>query len=138
METENTETENEQTSQNPNKVTVSFKCNAELKTAIIKEAAQLDISLSEYTESIVLNRNEIKEPDSIISNDEVLQHQKTINELKQRLAFYENNLLYDLYDALKGEVVTYENSEGETVELSINDLTDVYTILINSFKINKP
>jgi hypothetical protein len=139
METENnTETVSEHTSQNPNKVTVGFKCHPELKTALLKEAKQLDISLSEYTESIVLNRQAVNKTESITTNDEILQYQKTIEQLKQRLAFYENNLLYDLYNAHKDEVVNYINSEGKTVELKINELTDVYTILINSFKINKP
>jgi len=139
METENsTETVNEHINQNPNKVTVGFKCHPEIKTALLKEATQLEISLSEYTESIVLNRQKETKLKSSINNDEILQHQKSIEELKQQLAFYENNLLYDLYHAHKDEIVNYINKEGKTVELKINELTDVYTILINSFKINKP
>ena len=139
METENnTETVTQHTNQNPNKVTVGFKCHPEVKTALLKEASQLDISLSEYTESIVLNRQKETKLKSPINNDALLQHQKTIEQLKQQLAFYENNLLYDLYNAHKDEIVSYINSNGETVELKITELTDVYTILLNSFKINKP
>jgi hypothetical protein len=39
-----------------------------------------------------------------------------------------------VYNAHKGEVVNYENSEGETIEITITEITDVYTVLVNSFK----
>jgi len=133
METENnTESVTEHTNQNQNKVTVGFKCHPEMKTALLKEAKQLDISLSEYVESLVFNRSELNRA----VNSE--QHIETINKLKHKIAFYENNLLTDLYNAHKNEIVSYINNVGKTIELEINELTDVYTILVNSFKINKP
>src|ERR1700757_1213488 len=127
-------TELEPVIKNQNKVTVGFKCHPEIKMELLKEATQLDISLSEYVESLVLNRNETNKT----VNPEIERHIETINKLKQKIAFYENNLLINLYNAHQNEIVSYINNEGKKMELKINELTDFYTILINSFKINKP
>ncbi|HXB40699.1 MAG TPA: hypothetical protein VNZ49_09160 [Bacteroidia bacterium] len=119
---------------NPNKVTVGFKCHPEIKLALSKEATQLNITLSEYVESLVLDQRNINNA----LNIKVQQYLNTIDELKHRIMFYENNLLVDLYIAHKDQVINYLNSESKTMELKILEITDVYTVLINSFKINKP
>ena len=140
METTNTQIENTQTeseltnpAKNTSKVTVGFKCHPELKLALSKEANQLEISLSEYVESVVLNRKEVNQTFS----PELQQHLNTINQLKQKIAFYENSLLVDLYNAHKNETITYANNKDEKIEIKINAITDIYTVLINSFKTKK-
>ncbi|HEX7413062.1 MAG TPA: hypothetical protein VF411_03370 [Bacteroidia bacterium] len=130
MKIENTETN----LKSPNKVTVGFKCHPEIKLTLSNEAKQLDITLSEYVETLILNKREENKAVNEIENDEIVQHQKTINELKHRIAFYENNLLADLYNANKNETICYINSKNETVKIKINEITDVYTVLVNSFK----
>ena len=119
---------------NQNKVTIGFKCRPEIKSTLSNEARQLGITLSEYVESLILNKQEANK----LINIESEQNIKTVNELKQKLAFYENNFLTDLFNEHKNKVVIYKNRENKSVELKINEINDIYTILINSFKINKP
>src|ERR1700761_5098913 len=103
METENNteKTEVESTFKNTHKVTVGFKCSPETKLTLSNEATQLGITLSEYVESLILSKRQVTKP----ASPEPDQNIQLIAKLKQRIAFYENDHLIDLYNAHKNKKV---------------------------------
>lgn len=109
------------------KVTLGFKCPAKVKLELANKAVELRISLSEYVESIVLNFYQSK--DHLESSIEELKR------LKATKNFYENGKLKHLFETYKGKSISYKNERGETVGLKLSNITDMYTLIINSFKI---
>ena len=107
-----------------NKITLGFKCTPRLKLKLAQEAQALNITLSEYVEGITENHD---------SGKNVLLAQKT-----KQVEFYENELLQTLYYQNKGKTFDFTNAKGETMKANVETIQDVYTILINSFKISKP
>lgn len=105
------------------KVTLGFKCSPQLKLQLANEAQRLNLTLSEYMESIAQNY------------DETVNH--VITQLKGDKQFYENEILLSHFAALKGKVIPLINERGEKTTITINSPKDVYTVLINSFKISK-
>ncbi len=116
-----------------NKVTLGFKCNPKVKLHLIQESQSLGISLSEYVENLVLNSNDLKS--QAIEEREALHSE--VNSLTKRLAIYENDILKQMHQKYAGKEVEYQDNNGENKKLKIADLTHIYTIIINSFKIEK-
>jgi hypothetical protein len=56
---------------------------------------------------------------------------------KQKIEFYENDILKNLFTVNKGKTFEFTSAKGETLKVTVNSLQDVYTILINSFKTSK-
>ena len=108
---------------NGSKLTIGFKCLPEKKYTLALEAEALGITLSQHVENQLMNLDRQKE-----------RYEKKINELEERIAFYENDTLTSFYNAYKLQNIKYVTSDGEAVELLINDIKDVYTVIINSFK----
>jgi hypothetical protein len=112
------------------KVTLGFKCSPQLKLQLAQKAANSGLTLSAYVESFLENSDK--------ANIELTQSfQKLTNEnivLSQKIRFYENDILKALEKNYKGKKVSYINSKGETINLEIQSLADVYTVMINSFK----
>ena len=109
--------------QSNKKVTVGFKCNPKLKLKLANEAQERGLTLSEYVENLLLTLEENKGV-----------NQKQIDDLTDRLAFYENEILLTFYKRYKGQDIRFNNVDGETMEIRISDPKDIYTVLINSFK----
>ena len=107
-----------------NKATLGFRCCPKLKLRLAQEAQKLNITLSDYVESIVSNY----EPG--VKN--------LAPELKAKIEFYENDILKDFFTANKGKTFDFKNAKGEPIKITINSLQDIYTVLINSFKTSKP
>lgn len=110
-----------------NKITLGFKCAPQLKLQLAQAAQKLNITLSEYVESIVINHNQ----------ESVNGLENVVNPLKEKLAFYENDMLKALFTEHKGKTYEFTNGSGKAMKVTVNGLQDVYTILINSFKISK-
>ena len=108
------------------KVTIGFKCNPKIKLKLAHEAGRYGLTLSEYVENILLDL------DGASKADETL-----INNLKEKLAFYENDILKHLFKKFNGELIEFKNEKGDDLKIRISKLTDIYTIIINSFKISK-
>lgn len=106
------------------KVTVGFKCHPELKLHLIHQAKKSALTLSEYVETLIQQ------------TDKAIQLEKAENDqLKDQLAFYENDILLRLYEEYQQKTVDFIAINGEKQSIKINSLKDMYTILINSFKI---
>jgi hypothetical protein len=108
------------------KVTVGFKCNPRLKLQLANEAKSRGLTLSEYVENLLLAQegsNQI--------NEEVIE------KLKEQLGFYENQTLLRFYDQYKGQEIKFNDTDGVLLQVKIKEPKDIYTVLINSFKVRK-
>ena len=115
-----------------NKTTLGFKCSPKLKLELATEAQKLQITLSEYVESIVSNYK-----GASCQVNQVNQLENQVNLLQQRLQFYENDILKGLFASNRGKTVDFKTAKGANMTVTINGLQDVYTLLINSFKTSK-
>jgi hypothetical protein len=108
------------------KVTVGFKCHPKLKLHLANEANKAGLTLSELVEVLLHGLTTATE----LEKDE-------LDTLKRRIAFYENEKLLRWYKLYKGQHVPYVNEQGQTVQIFIKEPQDIYTVLINSFKLKK-
>ena len=82
--------------------------------------------LSEYIETL------IQELDTAI-----LIERTEVIKLKENIAFYENEMLLNLFKEYENQPLKFVNAKGENIEIKISEPKDVYTVLINSFKSKK-
>ena len=106
------------------KVTVGFKCNPKIKLKLAQVASKYGLTLSEYIENLLLDLEGAKEPEA-----------NTILELKGKLAFYENDILKTLLKEYEGEEISFKNENDKDFKIKISELKDIYTVIINSYKI---
>ena len=83
-----------------NKSTLGFRCCPKLKLRLAQEAQKLNITLSDYVESIVSNY----EPG--VNN--------VLPELKAKIEFYENDILNGFFAANKGKTFDFKNRKRRT------------------------
>ena len=121
METQNSST--------VHKVLIGFKCSPSLRIALCEQAEKIGVTLSSHVETIV----------STYKNKEAEIHELAdkLKNLKEKIEFYENPFLKELFDKYKGQPISFLNRDKEKITITINDITDVFTIIINSFKIQK-
>lgn len=122
-----------------NKVTLGFKCNAQLKIDLAMEAQNYSMSLSEYVETIVDSRKTQNQAavssQNVNGESEIWQLNNQIKELKSRLSFfYEEPMIRRAFQNYKGQIVPYKDKDGIVRKDSIIKIEDVYKIL---FKTNK-
>lgn len=108
------------------KVTIGFKCNPKLKLHLANQAKNRGLTLSEYVENLLL----------VIEDADGLK-QKEIDKLKDQLAFYENGTLLNFYRKYNGQEIKFNNVDGDSMQVRIKGPKDIYTVLINSFKLSK-
>lgn len=109
------------------KVTVGFKCFNQVKFRLVNEAKDLGLTVSEYVEIIIENRDLISPTEG---NDR-------IGELKKRLAFYENSTLKEIFQKQKGKSFSFFDSNGQKQVGQINSLQDTYQIILSLAKNSK-
>jgi len=130
-----------------NKVTLGFKCEAGTKIQLAHEANQNGMTLSEYVETVVSMRHQkaatsahqkssytLSEWESKVNNAK-----KQSEQLQTHLDFYEkNSVLLELFKSYKGQSIPYLNAQGHKQTIIINQVSDVFTVLIHSFNPQKP
>ncbi len=122
-----------------NKVTLGFKCDAGTKIQLAQEAQQMGMTLSEYVDTVISSRK--SNTLSSTSNTSELAtklefQQREIQNLKRKVGFYENDLLKKAFQNRQGQKVEYKNIHGEKVSKTINQIEDVYTILLDTVKLS--
>lgn len=122
-----------------NKVTLGFKCSPQLKISLAQEAQGFSMSLSEYVEAIVENRNaqnQIQQLNQVNNTEaEVWQLNAQIKELTRKLSFYyEEPMMKQAFQTYRGQIVPYTDRDGIPRRDAITTMEDVYKIL---FKTNK-
>jgi len=120
----------EKIQQSKNKVTLGFKCNPEIKLTLANEAKQRGLTLSEYVENIIVNAVNEK----LQTKNETEKLTEIIKEQKERIEFYENDLLKKIYNENKNITAQFKNANGELIKLKISSIYDTYTMIINSFR----
>lgn len=122
--------------QSQTKVTLGFKCHPNVKLYLAQKAQQLGLTLSEYVENLIMNSEKLFEKIQSQEKGEKERLTKINHEQKVKIEFYENDFLKKLYDKYKNLIAEYKNEKNEKVNLKISDIQDIYTIIINSFKID--
>lgn len=119
-----------------NKVIIGFTCSPELKIMLAEKAIESGITLSKYVEELIIESDTISK-----KNDQLnitTKNLETLNgQLKKRKEVYENDTLKQFYSENKGQVINYINPTGNRISVTINDLPDIYNVIINSFKSKK-
>ena len=96
---------------------------------LCEQAEKVEVTLSSHVETIVSTYKN--------KEDEVKDLSELVKKLKDKVGFYENSFLRQLYDQHKGQSITLLNRDNQKITITIQDITDVFTIIINSFKIEK-
>jgi hypothetical protein len=102
-----------------NKVNLGCKCSPNLKMTLAKEALKYGMTLSEYVEILVSDRN----------LDTKMQEENQA--LKNKLSFYENEKLQAVYLKNKGTKSSFFNDLGKEEFIFIESIQDAYTAIIN-------
>ncbi len=129
-----------------NKVVIGFASNAGTKIQLAQEASKYGMSLSEYVDTIILNRNN---PQTASANEVIkevikpdLEAQKRIEAmntqiklLQTKVGFYENDALKSAYETNKGKLINVNDKNGKPISISINRIEDVYDVLLFTTKL---
>ncbi len=157
-------TENE-TGNSSSKPVTGVRTAPALKDALIKEAAEAGISLSEYCETVLYNRlkgnGESEQLAQVVAEQkkeierlkaqvvatggkqfEVVQAEneqlrKIIKEQNDQLAIYSDKRLLYLFDHLKGRKDTVENAYGDNFAITYQTPEHIIQALIYSTKLNQ-
>lgn len=129
-----------------NKVTLGFKCDAGTKIQLAHEANQSGMTLSEYVETVVSLRHQKTGTNTQKTNYSLSEWESKINnakrlseQLQTHLDFYEkNSVLLDLFKSYRGQNIPYLNVQGHRQNIIINQVSDVFTVVIHSFNPQKP
>ncbi|MES2795438.1 MAG: hypothetical protein V4683_05700 [Bacteroidota bacterium] len=125
-----------------NKVTIGFKADAVTKIQLAKEANECGLTLSEYIDYRLSQRNDdsfvnsIKEvivPDPKTLADLAIaqrMYQNAINKVK----FYENDFLQNAFRKYQGQSIKIEK-DGTIQEVVINSLEDTYIAILSTLKL---
>src|SRR5688572_11711792 len=105
------------------KVTLGFKCHPKVKLKLARMAIQSGITLSEYVENLIMDLDSDNRDGS-----------QTLDILKSKISFYENETLIQLFNQHKSKVISFTASNGQEMTIKVNEPKDIYTILMNSFK----
>lgn len=126
---------------NPVKVTLGFKCEGHDKIALANEAHKSEMTLSEYVEYIVSMRHAYKQASLISSQDitslkqEAVKRNDEILQLKQKLAFYEENKdLQRLLANYKGQTTTIRDFNSTERTITISKVADIFEVVVSTFK----
>lgn len=122
-----------------NKVTLGFKCSPQLKIGLAQEAQGFSMSLSEYVEAIVENRetqNQYTQPSQVSDSEAIIWQLKSqVKELTRKLSFfYEEPMMKRAFLNNQGKIISYTDKDGIPKKDAITSIEEVYKIL---FKTNK-
>lgn len=111
------------------KVTLGFRCHAAEKLRLAQEAQSQGLNLSEYVESLIAIRHQ---PRQNLPDTDATEQTRG---LKAALDFYEKEpLLLEMLRATTGQTTTFKAANGQTVNITIRNVKDVFTVLVNSFR----
>ncbi|MFN8307342.1 MAG: hypothetical protein U0T79_11240 [Ferruginibacter sp.] len=123
--------------QSQTKVTLGFKCNPNVKLDLAQKADKIGLTLSEYVENLIMNSERLTEKYQAQEKEEKEKLNQTIKEQKDRIDFYESDLLEKLFDKFKNKTASYKDENDKPVNLKISDIKSLFTVIINSFKIKE-
>jgi hypothetical protein len=116
------------------KVTLAFRCSADLKLRLSKAASSRGFTTSEFCESLLENFGNIERKYSTGKNDEPAILKNQVEELTRKLNAYECPELQKLFKENECQVCSFTSDEGQEKKLEITSVYDVFVVLVNSFK----
>jgi flagellin-specific chaperone FliS len=117
----------------PIKVTIGFKCEGHEKIKLAHEAYQAAMTLSEYIGYLVSLRHQ--QQHSAAHTSAVDPTNQLINQLRQQLAFYEQNpIVIKLLALYAGQSFSLSDASGQKRTLMVRQVADVFTVMTNTFK----
>jgi hypothetical protein len=122
---------------NPNvKVLIGFKCPAELKLRLSRDANSLNLSLSEFCEGLLINYSDIKSfsEKTQVEPEKLTQLNQQIGDLTKDLAKYECNRLKQLLKHWHGRKFDFTDYDGNHISIEVKTVYDVFNLMLNSFK----
>lgn len=121
-----------------NKVTLGFKCNAGTKIQLAQEAQQIGMTLSEYVDTVISSRHSLQSQGSKSTSElapKIEQQKRQIQQLEAKVNFYENDFLKSAFAKYRGKTVPYNNSSGQPVQRTVNQIEDVFLIMNDIIKL---
>ena len=121
-----------------NKVTLGFKCEAGTKIQLAQEAQQIGMTLSEYVDTVISSRNSLQSQGSKSTSElapKIEQQKRQIQQLEGKVNFYENDLMKSAFAKYRGKTVPYNNSYGQPVQRTVNQIEDVFLIMNDIIKL---
>lgn len=123
------------------RATISFHLTQEEKEIIIQKALSEFNTLSEYLRYQLLtaevdNKNMIEKLKSDLkaAESEKNKLRNNLRRLERKVRFYECDKLKDFYKKAQGEHVSFITPFGKKIDLTIESIEDMYSVMINSFK----
>jgi hypothetical protein len=133
------------------KIVIGVRCLPDLKGELIRESKNLDISLSEYCENILLNRDQVlsdkgnysKQISELQDRIDTLEYEKEslyskMGELTSQPSIFKNLRLLELFQTVKGKKDLIVTENGDKHEVIYNEPKDLLEAMIYSFKCKKP
>jgi uncharacterized membrane-anchored protein YhcB (DUF1043 family) len=122
-----------------NKVTLGFKCSAGTKIQLAQEAQQIGMTLSEYVDTVISSRHSLQSHGSKSTSElapKIEMQKRQIQQLEAKVNFYENDLLKRAFQQNHGQIIQYNNSQGQLAQRPINQIEDVFLVLLDSVKLS--
>lgn len=125
-----------------NKVTLGFKCDAGTKIQLAQEANQNAMTLSEYVETVVslrhqkaANSTQQKPNYSLNEWESKVNHaRKQLEQTQMKLDFYEKDSILNYFlESYRGQTLEYPTAQGQKKAIKIQQVADVFTVLVHSF-----
>lgn len=121
-----------------NKVTLGFKCEAGTKIQLAQEAQQIGMTLSEYVDTVISSRHSLQSQGSKSTSElapKIEQQKRQIQQLEGKVNFYENDLMKSAFAKYRGKTVPYNNSYGQPVQRTVNQIEDIFLIMNDIIKL---
>lgn len=120
------------------KVVLSIRIHAAEKMKLAVKAHALGVTLSDYTESRLINA------DDEVNSQEIEKFKKEIERLEEQVGALtsQTSILRDpqltkLFEQLKGKPDEIETTEGKKLPITYNSVVDVLTAMIYTVKLNQ-
>jgi hypothetical protein len=130
------------------KIVVSVRCLPELKNDLIKDAKAVGITVSEFCENILSNKNQVllnqeasaKEIINLkkqngMQRDENAKLRKHKDEQDALSALLQNERLLQLFESLKNKNDLIDTGNGKILKVTYHQPIDVLTAMIYSYKL---
>jgi len=120
-------------------VTLGFTVEGRTKYSLAQEAESMDLTLSQYMQLLVENRNDDKGlylKDKIQVLESVNEtNEEYIQSLESKMELYERGVLAILFEKYRGQTISYTDNEGISRNQRINECKDIFKVIISTIKI---
>lgn len=119
-------------------VTLGFTVEGRTKYTLAQEAESMDLTLSQYMQLLVENRNEDKGlylKDKIQVLESVNEtNEEYIHSLESKMELYEGGVLATLFERYRGQTIPYTDNDGINRSQRIMECKDIFKIIISTIK----